>query len=324
MIELSIYVIAFIALSGMLATIEASILSVSQAEVDEVAAEGKFGASDLKRVLGQLTRAVVVIVIFTNIVNILGPILIGRKTQMMFGGSSILVVTIVLVLGTIVFSEIVPKSLGHRYAPLIGRFTAPSIRFSILALFPLVLALEWFAALFKSGERVIGTETQIRSLARRGQKAGLIETDENKMIHRVFVLNDKTAASIMTPIDKVVALRESMTIEEGSSIAREHEFSRYPLFGQSQDVVCGIVLSRSVQGLHLQGANDQLLTSVALSCPIVEAHLRADELLTVFRKERVHMAIVQDDGHTVGLVTLEDVLEQLVGAIDDEKDVNAN
>ncbi len=320
MIELALYVVVFIALSGVMALVEASILGVSPAEVDESAAQNKIGAAALKQLFGRLTQAVVVLVIFTNIINVLGPILVGRKAIQLYGDRSIAIVTAILVVGTIIFSEILPKSLGSHYAPLVSRMAAPGIQIVCSALFPLVVALERFAGLFKSGERVIGTEEQIRSLAARGRKAGLIEYDEGQMIRRVFILNDRIATDIMTPLDRVVGVEDSMTISQAASIVFQHEYSRYPLFGETPNDIRGLVLSRQILGSYSQDRKDQLCRSVALPCPLVQADMPADALLVRFRQDQIHMAIVQERGRTVGLVTLEDVLEQLVGEIEDEKD----
>mgnify|MGYP002624551356 FL=1 len=174
MIELILYIVIFIALSGLMAMIDAAVLSVSRAEVEEMVQKQLWGAAALQGIAQRITRAVVVIVLVTNSINVLGPILAGNKAIELYGSTVIGVITAILTLGTIVFSEIIPKSLGTHYAPLIARMAAPTIRALTIALYPLVVALEWTSNLLKSGERPVGTEPQIRSLVNLGSRAGHI------------------------------------------------------------------------------------------------------------------------------------------------------
>ena len=154
--------------------------------------------------------------------------------------------TIVLTLGTIVFSEILPKSLGSHYAPLIGRLTAPAIRAGNLRALPGCRGLAWFSNLFKTGKRHIGTEAQIRSLVSIGHRAGYIESDEGRLIHRSFRLNDRTAGDIMTPLAEVVAINSQSSIHQATDLVLQHAYSRYPVFGASTDDFQGLVMSRDV------------------------------------------------------------------------------
>ncbi len=320
MLELTLYVVLFIGLSGLMAAIEAAVLNISAAEVEELRLHGAWGSAALKKITGRLTQPLVVLVVFTNTINVLGPMLAGRKAFQLYGDVGIGAIAIILTLGTIVFSEIVPKSLGSHYAPLVSRSAAPAIRSLIVALYPFVIALEWFSELLKTGKRRIGTEEQIRALARMGRGEGYIESAEGQMIHRAFMLNDRSAADIMTPLADVVAVAKATTIEEAASRVFRHAYSRYPIFGDSPDDVSGFVLGRDILEALTDGKAQELVSTVRRHILKVPPDMRSDELLVLFRKEHVHLAVVQDGTHTVGLVTLEDVLEELVGDIEDEKD----
>ena len=199
MLELALYIFAFIALSGLMAAVEAAVLNISRAEVEELRLQGAWGADALKAIIDPITRTVAVLVIFTNTINILGPILAGRKAMQLYGDSGIAIITALLTLGTIVFSEIIPKSLGIHYAPFISRVAAPAIRLLTIVLYPLVVSLEWLSDLLKSGERRIGTEAQIRFLTTMGRRAGHIESDEGQLIRRAFLLNDRLARDRVCP-----------------------------------------------------------------------------------------------------------------------------
>ena len=275
----------------------------------------------MRSVKQQLTQSVVVIVIVTNTINVLGPILVSREAQTLYGVEGIAAITVVLALGTMVFSEIIPKSLGAHHAPLVARFAAPAIRALRVVLYPLVITLAAISRLFTRGTRLIGTEEQIRSLVRIGHAAGLIESDEGQLIHRVFIMNDKTAGEIMTPLRHVRGIDASYTISQAASEIVRSEYSRYPVFQGSLDKVGGMALSRDVLKAMADGREDASVMSISRTALVVEASCKCDELLLRFRDEHLHLAVVQDTGRTVGVCALEDVIEELVGEIEDEKDV---
>jgi putative hemolysin len=320
MLWIVLAVIVFLALSGLMAAVDAAVLSVSRPEIEVLIQEKKWGSRRLGQVKKEISQSVVVIVIMTNTINVLGPILVSRQAFDLYGAESIVAITAVLALGTIVFSEIVPKALGAHYAPLIARISAPAILIGRYLMYPLVVGFAWLSKQFTKGTRHIGTEDQIRSLVRIGHLAGYIQSDEGQLIHRAFVLNDTTAGEIMTPLNRVKALGAVFTIKQAAAEVCRSEYSRYPVFGQSTDDIQGIVLSRDVLKATLDRSSDPL-SSITRSAVIVDAQIKSDKLLTLFRDQHVHLAIVQDLGKTVGVVTLEDVLEELVGEIEDEKDV---
>jgi CBS domain containing-hemolysin-like protein len=320
MLLLVLSIIVFLALSGLMAAVDAAVLSVTRPEIDVLIQDGQWGARRLNRVKHQITRSLVVIVILTNTINVLGPILVSRQAFDLYGTEGIFVITVVLAFGTIVFSEIVPKAIGSHYAPLIARLSAPAILMVRYLLYPLVLGFAWLSRQFTKGTRHIGTEEQIRSLVRIGHSAGYIEQEEGQLIHRVFILNDKTAGEIMTPLNRVKALGASFSIKQAAAEVSRSEYSRYPVFGESIEDIQGIALTRDV----LKAAVDQspdALRSITRPAVIVDAQTKSDELLRIFRDRHVHLAIVKDLDKMVGVVTLEDVLEELVGEIEDEKDI---
>ena len=124
----------------------------------------------------------------------------------------------------------------------------------------------------------------------------------------------------MTPRENVVSVRAHMTVLEAAQRVFRHEYSRYPVFGTSDDDVQGMVLSRDILEAVSEGRDRAPVSTIVRPALTVDARLRSDELLVLFRDRRIHLAVVQDEGHTVGLVALEDVLEELVGEIEDEKD----
>ncbi len=323
MLVLVLSIVLFLALSGLMAAVDAAVLSVTRPEIDVMIQKGVWGSWRLSRVKQQITRSVVVIVIVTNTINVLGPILVSRQAIRIFGTEGIALITVVLTVGTIIFSEIVPKAVGTHYAPLIASASAPAISLGRVLLYPLVVCFSWLSEQFTKGTRRIGTEEQIRSLVRIGHRAGYIELDERELIHRVFFLNDKTAVQIMTPLARTEALGADLSLQQAAVQIRKSQFSRYPVFEQSIDQIKGFVLSRDVFS-NLPERSSDLLISITKPVVICDAQTKSNDLLKLFRKQHIHLAIVQDVEKSVGIVTLEDVLEELVGEIEDEKDVAAH
>lgn len=320
MSELLLFIVVFILLSGLMAAIEAAILSVSAGEVEELCQRNAWGSQALQAITRQITRPVIVMVIFTNTINILGPILTGWKAVQLYGDLAVGWMTGILTVGTIVFSEIIPKSLGTHYATRISRWFAPTLQWLTWGMYPIVWPFEWLLNQLKRGDRPIGTEAQIRSLTRIGRREGHIGIGEGKLIQRAFLLNDRSAADIMTPLSDAVMIAESTSIRDAATLVFQHAFSRYPVFGNSVDEIQGLVMSRDILEALAHGKDHEPVSSLSRPGLIVPGTTRSDVLLLRFRDQRVHLAVVQDQGRTLGLVTLEDVLEELVGEIEDEKD----
>lgn len=316
---LALLIVLFLSLSGIMAAIDAAILSVTRPEIEELLIKGRRGAKSLKLLKQELTRAVVVIVMLTNTINVLGPILVARHTVESIGAASLGWVAIVLALGSIICSEIVPKAIGTHYAPTISRFSAAPIRSIQIVLYPIVVALEWLSALFTSGTRKIGTEEQIRSLTTIGRSAGYIKANEGRLIHQAFVLNDRTAADIMTPLPKMVTVDASQSMFEATQVARATVYSRFPVTNGSLDDVIGIVMIRDLLEACEDGRHLDPVSELVRPAFFVGTSMLSDELLLAFRRRQTHLAIVREHRHTVGVVTLEDVLEELVGKIEDEQ-----
>lgn len=321
MFELIVIVAVFVAISGFFAMIDAAVLNVTPAEVEVMINKKKLGAKELKFLLRHTTRAIIVIVICTNVTNILGPILAGQKAVALFGSNAIGYMTAFLTFATIIFSEIIPKSFGAHNAPRISRRIAPLLLLLITLLYPLVLVLERIVRLFKSGKRKIGTEEQIRALANIGSGAGHIDADEQEFIHRAFVLNDRTVREIMIKSDRMTCITADRTIEQAAKTVFYHHFSRYPVIGASINDTRGYVLSRDILSAMADGKGAAPITPLIRDILTVDADLPCDSLLNILRNNAAQLAMVREQKQIMGLVTLEDVLEQLVGEIKDEGDI---
>lgn len=320
MMPLVALIVIFILVSGFFAMIDTALISVSAAEAHDMAHKKYWGADSLVLIQKHLTRSIIVIVILTNITNIAGPIIIGQKTEEIFGSGEIGFITAILAFLTITFSEIIPKAIGTHYAPTISRYIAPFIRLLIFILYPLVLIFEKLTHLFKRGRRDIGTEDQVRALVAIGEVAGHINAEEEQLIERAFILHDTKAKAIMTPRHKIVAIPSTATIRTAAKPVFEHSYSRYPLYKDNIDHIIGLALSRDILEELADGKDHESVLKVNHEILIVPPNMLCNKLLALFRRKQIHLAVVHENGKTVGLVTMEDVLEELVGEIEDEGD----
>ncbi len=320
MLELVIIIVSVLVLSGFFSGAEATLISITQAEVETLAQEKRWGANILQSVHKRLSRAIIAIVVMNNVVNIVGSILVGNVAMRLYGSAQLAIVTTGLTFGVIIFSEILPKSLGMHYAHHIAVPVAVVIRLLMFLLLPFISLMEMMTNLFKKGERKIGTEQQIRSLVTIGRRAGYIENDEGQLIHRAFILNDKKAKDIMTHLKDIISVSYGDTIGEAAKKVLKENYSRFPVFGDSIHDVKGIVMAYDIlQALAEDNNNDHISTIVQPALTVSNV-MRSDKLLALFRDKRMHLAVVQENRKTVGLVSLEDVLEELVGEIEDEFD----
>lgn len=319
MLMLIIAIGTVLLLSAFFSASEAALLSLSAPEVTTLALTKHFGAHPLERLYKRLDRAIFAIVIMNNIANIVGSIIVGQLVIAKYGSAALAVTTTALTFGVIIFSEIIPKSLGVHYSEAVALNVAPIINVISRFFYPVIYLLEVITRYFKRGERKVGTEEQIRSLVTMGRKAGHIETDEGQLIHRAFILNDKIAKDTMTDLKDVIGLEKSMTLHEAFDEVVGSQYSRFPVFGNSIHEILGLVLKIDIlEAVALD--QDESLDDMLRVPLVVDALLPADSLLALFRKENTHLAVVQEDNHTIGIVTLEDVLEELVGNIEDETD----
>ncbi len=316
--EIIILILIFVALSGLLAMVDAAILSVTQAEAEEAAARKLYGGAALSALLRGQMRAVIVLVILTNTVNILGPILIGVRATYLLGNQIIGFLTAVLTALTILFSEIIPKAVGTHHAPLVARYSAPVIYAATLLFHPIVLAIEWIVRPFRRGVRPTGTEEQIRALATMGEGQGWIEPDERTLINRTFTLNDKRAEDIMVSVGSFASLSDRATIQSAAMYAAQWPHHRYPVL-DAHGHAAGFVMSRELLQAVVAGRGTESVTTILHEPVLVPPDMRADDILQLLRDRRLHLAIVQADGNVLGIVTLKDVLEELVGEMRDER-----
>ena len=326
MVQLAIAVLVVIAGSAFCSCSETALLSLSLIKVRQLAQNRKPPALALLAIREKISRPIASIVILNNIFNIVGSIVIGRLAAVQLGDTWLGVFSGVLTFLIIVFAEIVPKTLGERYAEAISLAIAIPITGFTWLLTPLVLLLELVTAPLVQGDQAPTTnEAEIKLLARIGYQEGLIEDDEAAMIQRIFRLNDVTAGDLMTPRVALTYLRGAKTLGEVKDKVIGSQHSRIVVVAESIDKVVGVALRAELLTALIQGKEEAKIADLVRPVQFVPDTQRADILLKTFREAREHLMVVIDEyGGVSGVVTLEDVVEELTGEIVDETDRNVD
>jgi CBS domain containing-hemolysin-like protein len=322
MLTLAIIVLVILTGSAFCSGVETALLSISTIRVRQLAQSNIPSAIALLSIKEKISRPIATIVILNNIFNIVGSIVIGSVATNVLGNAWLGIFSAILTFLIIICGEIVPKTVGERYAEPISLLAAVPVRGLTFLLKPLVWIVEKATQPFTKGKRRPTTnEAEIKLLANIGYQEGIIEDDEAEMIQRVFRLNDLTAADLMTPRTIVTYLSGALTLGECKREIIASQHTRIIVVGESIDQVLGFALKQKLLAAMVEGNNDQKIASLTRKVRFVPETIRADKLLKNFLEAREHLAVVVDEyGNVAGVVTLEDVLEVLTGEIVDETD----
>lgn len=322
MTALVIAVLLVLLSSAICSGTEAALFSVPKVRARQLAQEHPKAGTALLRIQESMLRPIATIVIFNNIANISGSMAVGAIAKDVFEDSLMGIFSGVMTFLVILFSEIIPKSLGEQYNDKISLFVSvPLLRLTWM-LTPILYLLEKMTAPFQREDQGYSTnEAEIRLLARLGQHEGIIEKDEGEMIQRVFELNDLTAGDLLTPRVVMTALRAHETLEEVKAEVLASRHSRMIVVGETVDEIKGFVLKAELLRAMLESDESRCVGEFVQKVTFVPRQIKADALLVKFRTKRQHLAVVLDEfGGVAGVISLEDVLEVLTGQIMDETD----
>ena len=242
---------------------------------------------------------------------------------------ALVIVTILLTLFTIVFGELVPKQIGLAHAERVAMSTARLMEFLGALFAPLVGLLTWitrrisrlFGADVAADERISSEE--LRLIIEQGGEQGILEAEEEQMIHAVIELGDQRVHEVMVPRIAMVTLTTSVTMVEAIDTIIEQGHSRIPVYEDTIDEIVGILYAKDLLPFLRPGGPEPPPLRSLLRTPVfVPESMTVDDLLHELQRRKVHLAIVLDEyGGTAGLVTIEDLIEEIVGEIQDEYDV---
>ncbi|MDH3733699.1 MAG: hemolysin family protein [Gemmatimonadota bacterium] len=324
MIGTIVLLIILLALSGFFSGAEIALFSVGEAKIRSLVEEERSGARALEALKADTEKLLITILIGNNIANIGAASVATYAATEAIGSAGVGIATGVMTLLVLFFGEITPKSFATRNAVRMSLLAARPIRTLQRLLTPMVVPLEWLVRLVlperdSSAQQI--TDAEIRAMTRMGHQAGEIEEHERKLIEGAFTLDHRKAWEIMTPRVEVFAWPDSRTLAEVASHLSEVRYTRIPVYEDSLDHVTGVLYLRDAYQALLSGQRDVPLSKLAREPLFVPESVTLIELLEQFRTRRIHLGVVVDEhGGIDGIVTLEDILEELVGEIVDETD----
>ena len=320
------FIVVLICLSAFFSSAETALTTVNHIRVKTLIEEGNKRAVILDKVISRPAKMLSAILIGNNIVNMAVSALTTTVTIRIFGDIYVGVATGILTLMVLLFGEITPKTLAGIHSEKTALSYAPVIYRVMILLTPVIFIVDKLERLIMRILRVDPdakespmTEGELRTLVNVGQEDGAIEKEEKQMIYNVFDFGDSAAKDVMIPRIDMDFVDVNSTYEQLMETFRKQRHTRFPVYDESTDNIIGII---NVKDLILKpGSEDFSIRSILREPYFTYEYKPTAELLVDMRKASVNLAIVLDEyGSTAGLVTLEDLLEEIVGEIRDEYD----
>jgi CBS domain containing-hemolysin-like protein len=303
---------------------EAALLSVTPSYVESMRTNRPQRAERLRRLkIENVDRSLAAILTLNTIAHTVGAILSGAKATIVFGSAWFGLFSAIMTLMILFLSEIIPKTLGAVYWKQLIAPTALFVEILIWSLYPIVWLSESLTQWVSRGQKAhIFSRDELISMARIGESSGTMPKSESRILKNLFKLSTLSAQDIMTPRTVIESLPEDSTIEEALLVATCKPFSRIPLYRDDKDQINGFVLRADMLIASNKGEGDAPLASIRRELMTVRDSIPLSELFDHFLQKRQHISIVLDEyGGTKGLVTLEDLVETLIGIeIIDETD----
>ena len=332
-IALLISIAVLLVLSALSSAAETALTSVNRIRMLQLADEENRNAKIVLDILEHTSRFLSTILLINNLVNILAASLATVLAQRVFQSSAVAIATGAMTFLVLVFGEITPKSYSAQNAERVSLRIAKPVAFLVRLLYPIVRILVPIANLFirlMGGKMVRApffTEEEIKTIVSVGEEAGVIEEEEKEMIHSIFEFGDTVVREVMIPRVDMVVVESSASLEEVMDVIVKVGHSRIPVFEKSIDNIIGIIYAKDllIQLNKMKGGKpkgNSLLKKLLRPAYYIPESKRVSELLKELQNKKIHMAIVLDEyGGTAGLVTIEDLLEEIVGEIFDEYDL---
>ncbi len=326
-LTLVLYIVLALSVSFLCSISEAVLFSVSYSHVEVMIQDGRRAGNLLRRQKDNVDRPIAAILTLNTIAHTAGAAGAGAEAALLFGNELLGIITVVLTLLILVFSEIIPKTLGAVYWKPLSPFMAYVIQGMILIFYPAVIAFERMTRLLTPKEKEpTVTRTELEVLAEISSGEGALEATEHKILRNLLHLGGVQVGDIMTPRTVMFSLQEDMKLSEVLSKHKVLPYSRMPIYTESADDIKAFALRSDV--LMAAAQNEEAKTLKEFSRPLdsVPESMPVDKVLEEFTNRQAHMFLVFDEyGGTAGIITMEDAVESLIGVeITDESDLVAD
>jgi CBS domain containing-hemolysin-like protein len=313
---LVVYISAALAFSFLCSIAEATLLSITPSYIGSLNESNPKKAAKLRRLKEEnIDQSLAAILTVNTIAHTLGAIGAGSKATAVFGDVWFGVFSGVMTLLILFLTEIVPKTLGAVYWRQLTGFTTVYVNLLILSMYPLIMVSERLTKLISRGKKLHQfSRDEFVAMANIGQEEGAINDRESKVIRNLFLFRSVDASTVMTPRIVMLALQMDQTVEQALADPARVHFSRLPIYSTDLDHVVGFVLREELLFALTQGQGGRPISDFRRNIVAVGATTPLSKLMESLLEERQHIALVVGEyGETKGLVTLEDVVETLLG-----------
>ncbi len=316
-------------LSGLFSSSETAITSIDKVKLKGVLS--KYGANDpkvkyLKNLKTDIHYTLMTILLGNNLVNIGASAYVSIIAYKIGGNSSVALATGILTFLILIFGEILPKTFGLKQNVNLALNVAQIIYYLKLIFYPILVVLDWFLRIFVK-ERIFEdlsmSEEEFMEMIELFNENGQINETEREIMYNILELADTSVSEIFTPRTRIVAIEANATLEEAMKRFKESGFSRLPVYKEKLDNIVGIIYAKDIlKVIDDEKRKKDKVIKYARKAVFIPENKKVDDLLKQFLSSKTHMAIVVDEfGGVSGLVTLEDVLEMIVGEIYDENEI---
>ena len=322
-----IILLILLGLSAFFSSAETALTTVNKIRIRSLAEDGNKRAKTVLKITDDSGKMLSAILIGNNIVN-LSAASLTTSLAYSFGGSMVAIASGILTVLILLFGEITPKTMATIHAEKMALIYAPIISIFMKVMTPVIFIINGLSigVLFllrvdPNAKNDLMTETELRTIVDVSHEDGVIESDEREMIYNVFDLGDDKAKDVMVPSVHVTFADVNSTYEELLDIFREDKFTRLPIFEDTTDNVVGTINMKDL--LLYDNTKEFHIRDILREAYFTYEYKSISELLVEMRQASFNIAIVLDEyGETAGLITLEDILEEIVGEIHDEYDEN--
>ncbi|OGW31394.1 MAG: hypothetical protein A2X54_03040 [Nitrospirae bacterium GWF2_44_13] len=326
---LSIITIALsIVFIAILASAESSFIAVNKIRIRSLMEKGDSRAKAVQKLLDEHDKLFSAVILSGNLFTILATSIGTVLALRYFGEDGIIIATIIMTFLTVVFGELAPKTFAVTYSEKVSLLLAKPVAFYIRLISPLVWIFKVMSNLII---RMLGgkkkpispfvTEEEIKTMINIGEEEGTLEEEEKQMLHKVFAFGDKVVTEAMVPRTEIVSIPDDATVDDALKLVLEEGYSRYPVVKENIDSVTGILYVKDIVKQMAQGKiqNHTPITEIVREAYYIPENKMVTELLDEMQKNKFQIAIVMDEyGGTAGLITLEDIMEEIVGGLQDE------
>ncbi|MDP3049206.1 MAG: hemolysin family protein [Thermodesulfovibrionales bacterium] len=328
----SIFSIIIIALSivfiAVLSSSESSFIAVNKIRIRSLMEKGDSRAKAVQKILDEHDKLFSAVILSGNLFTVLATSIGTALALKYFGEDGIIIAIIVMTFLTVVFGELAPKTFAVTHSEKVSLLLARPVAFYIRLISPLVWIFKVTSNLIirmlggkKKPVSPFVTEEEIKTMINIGEEEGTLEEEEKQMLHKVFEFGDKVVTEAMVPRTEIVSIPDDSTVGDALKLVLEEGYSRYPVIKENIDSVTGILYVKDIVKQMAQGKieNYTPITEIVREAYYIPENKMVTELLDEMQKNKFQIAIVMDEyGGTAGLITLEDIMEEIVGGLQDE------